>query len=100
MDLYSVIEAGGRVKFEVSGEDLVKFAEKLIEKTKEMMAHERPAATDSDEQWLTAAEAAEMCHISPATLATWAKSGYLVPSKMGRRRLFAKSDIDNILRKR
>lgn len=32
MDIYSMIEAGGRMKFEVTGEDLCKFAEVLIEK--------------------------------------------------------------------
>ncbi len=99
MDLYSVIEAGGRVKLEVSAEDLVKFAEKLIEKTREMDAHKQEQA-NTDEQWLTAEETAKLCHVSPGTLASWAKSGYLVPSKMGRCRLYAKSDIDNILRQR
>ena len=37
MDIYSMIEAGGRMKFEVTGEDLCKFAEVLIEK-----AHHKP----------------------------------------------------------
>ncbi len=99
MDLYSLIESGGRVKLEVTTEDLVKFAEKLIEKTKEMYAHTQEQA-NTDEQWLTAEETAKLCHVSPGTLASWQKSGYLVPSKMGRRRLYAKSDIDNILRQR
>ncbi len=97
MDLYSVIEAGGRVKLEVTAEDLVRFAEKLIDKTRELMAHERSQA-DTEEQWLTAEETAKLCHVSPGTLASWQKSGYLIPSKVGRRRLYAKSDIDNILR--
>lgn len=38
MDLYSMIEAGGRIKLEVTGEDLVKFADRLIEKAQEMKA--------------------------------------------------------------
>lgn len=33
MDLYSMIQAGGRMNFTVTGEDLVQFAETLIEKT-------------------------------------------------------------------
>jgi hypothetical protein len=36
MDLYSMIEAGGRIKLEVTGEGLVKFAEVLIEKSQEI----------------------------------------------------------------
>ena len=31
MDLYSMIEAGGRMKFEVTAEDLVTFADHLID---------------------------------------------------------------------
>ena len=39
MDLYSMIEAGGRIKLEVTGEDLVKFADRLIEKAPVSYTH-------------------------------------------------------------
>ena len=42
MDLYSMIEAGGRMKFEVTGEDLCKFAEVLIEKAQQMKMRGHP----------------------------------------------------------
>ena len=40
MDLYSMIEAGGRMKFEVTAEDLVAFADRLIAKAQEAKALE------------------------------------------------------------
>ncbi|PWB06092.1 DNA-binding protein [Paramuribaculum intestinale] len=96
MDIYSMIEAGGRMKFEVTGEDLCKFAEVLIEKAQEMKAREI-AQIPTEEKWLTKKEAAAMCMVSNTTLWAWSKSGYLVPAKMGRRTLYALSDIQKIL---
>ena len=40
MDLYSMIEAGGNIKVEVSAADLCQFADKLIEKAQLMKEHE------------------------------------------------------------
>ena len=91
MDLYSMIEAGGRIKLEVTGEDLVKFADRLIEKAQEMKAHEL-AQHPTEEVWLTTKEAAEKCHVCSTTLWSWAK--------MGRQKLFALSDIQKILNDR
>lgn len=99
MDLYSMIEAGGRIKLEVTGEDLVQFAERLIEKAQEMKAHEL-AQQPTEEVWLTTKEAAEKCHVCATTLWSWAKAGYLVPARMGRQKLFALSDIQKILNDR
>ncbi len=91
-----MIEAGGRMKFEVTGEDLCKFAEVLIEKAQEMKASEI-ARQPVEEKWLTVPETAEMCMVSKTTLWQWQRSGYLVPAKMGRRSLYALSDIQKIL---
>lgn len=99
MDLYSLIEAGGHFKMEVSSEDLCKFADRLINKAQEMKAHEL-AAVPTEETWLTAKEAAKKCMVSETTLWSWAKSGYLVPSKMGNKRLYALSEINALLQKR
>ena len=49
-----MIEAGGHVKFEVSGEDLRHFAEQLIEKAAQLVA--RPTEPPK-EKWLTQKEA-------------------------------------------
>lgn len=92
-----MIEAGGRVKFEVTGEDLVNFADRLIEKAQEMKAHELQQQQDVEETWLTKAQAAEMCKVSQTTLWSWDKSGYLKPSKVGKRCMYALSDIRRLL---
>ena len=54
MDISSMIEAGGHVKFEVGGEDLRHFAEQLIEKAAQLVA--RPTEPPK-EKWLTQKEA-------------------------------------------
>ena len=99
MDIYSMIEAGGRMKFEVTGEDLCKFAEVLIEKAQEMKAREI-AQIPTEEKWLTKKEAAAMCMVSNTTLWAWSKSGYLVPAKMGRRTLYAVNALSGGCRER
>ena len=47
MDLLSMIEAGGKMKIEVSSDDLVLFADRLIEKAMEAN-HRRPASVYKD----------------------------------------------------
>lgn len=99
MDIYSMIEAGGRMKFEVTGEDLCKFADTLIEKAQKMKERELERQ-EVEETYLSRAEAAEMCHVSKTTLWAWDKAGYLKPAKMGKRILYALSDIRELLRER
>ncbi len=91
-----MIEAGGRMKFEVTGEDLVMFADRLIAKAQEMKEIEI-ATRPKDETYLSAAETAELCHVSKTTLWTWEKAGYLVPAHVGKRKCYAKSEIDRLL---
>ncbi len=99
MDLYSMTEAGGRVKPELTGEDLVKFAERLIETAQETREGE-PARQTVEEVLQTTGETAEKCHVCDTMLRAWAKAGYPVPAKTGRQKLFALSDIQKILNDR
>lgn len=96
MDLLSIIEAGGKMKLEVSSDDLVMFADRLIEKAMAAKALMMEQAT-SEEEWLSTKEAARMCRVCETTLWSWEKAGFLVPSRMGKQKLFAKSDIQKIL---
>lgn len=96
MDLYSLIETGGNVKFEVSATDLVKFAEVLIEKSREEKAREMEHNA-TPEKYLTTEEAAEMCKVGKTTLWAWHKAGYLKASKLGKRKYYALSDIKRLL---
>ena len=104
MNLYELIETGANVKVEVSSKDLVQFAETLIDKAKEL--HEINAMHDAqrkaqtapgEEQWLTTEETAKMCKCTKTTLWSWEKHGYLVPSRLGRRKVYALADINKLL---
>jgi hypothetical protein len=99
MDIYSMIEAGGRVKFEVTGEDLCKFAEVLIEKAQEMKQREIDMIP-KEETYLTRQEAAEKFGVCHTTLWAWDKSGYLKSVKIGKRAYYALSDIQNLMSNR
>ena len=79
MDLYSMIEAGGNIKVEVSAADLCQFADKLIEKAQLMKEHElmRQEQAADEEKWLSTEEACKMCGVCTTTLWAWDKAGYL-----------------------
>lgn len=104
MNLYELIETGANVKVEVSSKDLVQFAEALIDKAKELHeinamheAQRREQGASGDEQWLTTDETAKMCKCTKTTLWSWEKHGYLVPSRLGRRKVYALADINKLL---
>lgn len=96
MDLLSMIEAGGKMKIEVSSDDLVLFADRLIEKAMEAKAL-MMEQTPEDETWLSTDEVAKMCGVCETTLWSWEKKGYLVPSRMGRKKRYALSAIQKLL---
>ena len=62
MDLYSMIQNGAHFKVEVTSEDLVTFADRLITKSQEIKAMEL-ANNPDEEKWLTAEEAAKMYRV-------------------------------------
>jgi hypothetical protein len=99
MDIYSVLQAGGNIKLEVTGADLLAFAKVLIDKSQEAKALEIQMAP-SEDRMLTAKEAAALCHVCITTLWSWDKAGYLVPSKMGKRRYYKESDIKRLMNNR
>lgn len=99
MDLYSMIEAGGRMKFEVTAEDLVAFADRLIAKAQEAkaleLAHQQEA--NNKETWITAKEVSKMCGVCSTTLWQWERKGYLVPAHVGSHKRYALTDVKKIL---
>lgn len=97
LDLYQMIESGGRMKFEVTGEDLVMFADRLIEKAQQIALAKHEQQSVANDKLLTPDEVAKMCGISPSTLYPWEKAGYLVPNHVGKRRLYRLSDVERIL---
>lgn len=67
-----MIEAGGKMKIEVSSDDLVLFADRLIEKAMEAKALMKEQ-TPEDETWLSTDEVAKMCGVCETTLWSWEK---------------------------
>lgn len=96
MDIYSMIEQGKNVKFEVSGEDLCHFADRIIAKTIEMRDAEM-AAHPEDEELVSVEKAQELLHVCATTLWSWNTKGYLVPIKVGRKRYYKMTDIRALL---
>ena len=60
-----MIEAGGKMKIEVSSDDLVLFADRLIEKAMEAKAL-MMEQTPEDETWLSTDEIAKICGVTKA----------------------------------
>ena len=50
--------------------------------------------------FLSKKEVMEKFGVSASTLWHWSKDGYLVPSKLGNKVLYRKSDIENMLRRK
>lgn len=96
MDIYSMIESGAHFKVEASAEDLIRFADHLIDKARELDS-KRVVQLQEQNRWLSAKETCELCNVCPSTLWAWAKAGYLVPTKVGRTRRFSLADVQRVL---
>jgi predicted DNA-binding transcriptional regulator AlpA len=96
-NLFSLIENGsGKIKLEVSGEDLLTFSNQLINRTKEELASV-VVEKNREETYLTKADVKHLCGICDATVWHWQKRGYLSPIRIGRKVMYRKSDIDKII---
>ena len=107
MDILNLVNAGGgaQVKVELTSYDLMKFAEDLIKRAMDeqraldaaRMLHSQSNGPGNGERYLTTDETARMCNVCKTTLHNWAKEGFLVPSKIGRSKRYALSDIESVL---
>jgi predicted DNA-binding transcriptional regulator AlpA len=96
-NLFSILEQNsGKIKLEVSGEDLLNFSKQLINRTKEELVSV-VVEKNSDETYLTKADVKHLCGICDATVWHWQKRGYLNPIRIGRKVRYKKSDIEKIL---
>ena len=87
---------GGKVRVELTPDDLRMFAESVVERT--IVARDRQAEKDSakEETYISTKEARQILGVCEGTLITWAKRGYLVPVKVGNKNRYAMSDIRRI----
>ena len=92
-----MIQAGGRMNFTVTGEDLVQFAETIIEKTIAMRDAEL-AMAPKDETYLTTDEVIAKVQGGTATSCPWEKTGYLNPSRREKRKPYPVSDLHALMK--
>lgn len=93
-DIIGVLESGkANIKIEVNGEDLKQFAETLINRGVDIAREE----IKKEERYLTKREVLDTLGVCDTTLWHWRRNGYLIPRKLGRKILYAKSDIDRCL---
>lgn len=90
-----MIESGGNAKLEVTIEDLMQFADRLIEKTIETKVVLMSQGKEGE--WLTASDTKRIFNVTVPTLSSWCKIGYLRVMKIGDICLYARADIVNIL---
>ena len=95
IDILSLMNSGGQVKLEVTAGDLQHFAAMLIEQTgkevEERLALAR--AEEPEEIFLNTKEVCKIFGVTPATLCTWHKRGYLCHVKFGNKNMYPASAV-------
>ena len=95
LDIEKLITENPNVIFQVSGENLMAFAEQILLGAKSIAMMEAEAAATSD-QLLTIGEAAKLLHVSKMTLYRWDQNGILKKVEIGGKRRYRKSDIERL----
>lgn len=88
-------EINNSVLLVVKGEDFETFLSNIAEYIKKIVTEK--SDKEKDLVRYTATEAAEVLGVTKTTLNKWAKSGYLIPIKVGRRVLYPAHKIEKIL---
>ena len=95
LDIEKMITENPNVIFQVSGENLMAFAEQILLGAKSIAMIEAEAAASSD-QLISIDEAARLLSVSKMTLYRWDKSGILKKVEIGGKRRYRKSDIERL----
>lgn len=99
-DLLNLIESGQtNLIIQVRGEDLLKFTEDVLERAAE---NERKRIENEREReiLIPKEKVMSMLDVCSTTLWNWEKDSYLVPVKAGRKVMYRKTDIDELLKVR
>lgn len=99
-DLLNLIESGQtKLIIQVRGEDLLKFTEDVMERAAE---NERKRIENEREReiLIPKEKVMSMLDVCSTTLWNWEKDSYLVPVKAGRKVMYRKADIDELLKVR
>lgn len=85
----------GNVQLVVSAADLRELVNEWCDEREALKEAERKSMVEDER--ISQTEVEKTLGVTSATLWRWAKSGYLVPKKVGRKNVYLKSDIDRIL---
>lgn len=99
-DLLNLIESGQtNLIIQVRGEDLLRFTEDVMERAAE---NERKRIENEREReiLIPKEKVMSMLDVCSTTLWNWEKDSYLVPVKAGRKVMYRKTDIDELLKVR
>ena len=90
-----LIKQNQNVQLVVSASDLRELVNEWCDEREAQKEAERKSIVESER--ISSTDAEKTLGVTSATLWRWAKSGYLVPIKVGRKNVYLKSDIDRIL---
>ena len=90
-----LIKQNQNVQLVVSASDLRELVNEWYDEREAQKEAERKSIVESER--ISSTDAEKTLGVTSATLWRWAKSGYLVPIKVGRKNVYLKSDIDRIL---
>ena len=82
-----------KVVIEIGVSDIAK---RVLSVIREQQQRQQPEKTIKDE-FLTANQTADFLNVTLNTLYRWEKRGYLVPTRIGARRLYRIEDLNKIL---
>ena len=82
----------------MTSKDLLEFADALVERAAAKAKAE--IERQSDVEYIPKKEALVLLRVCDATLWHWARSGYLVPVKLGRKVFYRRTDIQRVMQGR
>ena len=95
MNLHEMLTSETNFNITIQKNDLLDFAKFMISETKNELEAEVIAA--KAESYVPRLEACTFLQVDQSTLFRWAKRGYLVPTSIGGKRVYKKSDLQRIL---
>ena len=96
INLQSLVEQGANVRIEITAADLKMFGEGITERAIMVYREEIESKKPQEETYYNTREVKELLNVCDGTLNLWAKSGYLVPVKVGNNNMYAMSDVRRI----
>lgn len=91
-----IIRQNQNVQLVVSANDLRELVNEWCDEREAQREAERQSVEENVR--VPKSEAKKILKVTDATLWRWAKDGYLIPIKVGRKSIYRKSDIDRILK--